>query len=150
MIIDFFVQQKNPTEDGSKIFFQNELEQLALTPGEEPYKSIELSTTVLFHGEWKQGKKRQYFNVVGIGEGEEQKPKPATKDAPKYKADPDKIDSIESQVAFKGIIELRCAGKIEPEHFAYRWAMSWALEKLGAEDETIQAAKAKLIKETVE
>ena len=79
--IEFFVQQKRTTDDGKAIFFTDDQDRLARTSNTEPFASIELGETVQFHGEWKQGQKRKYFNVSGVGN---ESPSGPPKNEPKY------------------------------------------------------------------
>ena len=106
--------------------------------------------------EFVMEKRGQYWNVTDIKTVEEQLPPPqenkseplpddvqksvqnnVQKTDTKYKADPDKTSSIEEQVAFKGIIDLRCSDKIEADSITYNMALYWAREKMGIKAEDV-------------
>ncbi len=59
----------------------------------------------------------------------------------------DRVDSIESQTAFKGVVELICAGKLELTHHIAQGALLWAKVRLPAVDNAVSPT---ITKETQE
>lgn len=84
--------------------------------------------------------KTVWCNEEETGEAPKSPPKPAYKPQGKvYKADPDKTGSIETQVAFKGLIDLIVADKIKPDSKEAKATILWAINRLNtftAEEKT--------------
>ena len=64
--------------------------------------------------------------------------KPPAETPPKSERPNTTNNSIESQVAFKGIVELIVADKVKVNGLVGVWALSWAMDKLGAATEDIK------------
>jgi hypothetical protein len=122
---DMFIKEIRKSEDGVE-FIQDDKEHLFRNWKNTLRGKFEVGTNVKGAGEWKQGKKRKYFNIEDIvTEGEEvievkseevaekvEEVMPHKTEAPKYKADPDKIESIERQSSLKSAVEW-CSVKVQ-------------------------------------
>ena len=139
----FEIKEIKVSDDGKKSFIYD-MEGNMHIGWTNKVKDYVAGNTMAAGGEWKTSQKgNAYFEIKTVGtefEGEaipgnETKPKAEPpKKAPAqqekiFKVDPDKTNSIEAQVAFKGLVELEIAGKLDPK--IKTLAIEWAVSKLG-------------------
>lgn len=85
---------------------------------------------------FKRGNMKGYAHPLKDEDGEDtgewcNEPKEEAEEKPSTKRDSSTNASIETQVAFKGIVELTAAGVILIDDPKYLTAMNWAMSKLG-------------------